>query len=276
MTEQQLLNMVEVPYTGHQPGLEPLVVIHGLFGSGDNWMSLARKWAQKRSVFLVDLPNHGGSPWTSSIRYEEMARLLDATLADRFPQGQEINLLGHSMGGKLAMTTALLADKLSAANGGAYAVTRLVVADIAPRRYPPGHEEIIAALQGLDLDRVENRGDADRLLSQQLPDKMLRAFLLKNLSRHEDASFGWKLNIDLIAEQYDEVLAWDAEGSSAVSTLFLKGGKSPYIQLPRDREVIWTLFPRTRLEVVQGAGHWLHAEKPDEVVSLVEDFLGAD
>jgi esterase len=252
-----------------------LVIVHGLFGSGDNWLSLARKWSSQRPVALVDLPNHGASPWTGNARYEEMALLLDATAARISAEvgGRPLAMLGHSMGGKLVMALALKAPDLPAFSLGAYSLDCIIVADIAPRSYEPAHHAYFDAMNDLPLERLESRGDADRHMAQSVPDKALRAFLIKNLARDEDGNFSWKLNLPVLISDYSHILGWDIGGSSDVPALFLKGADSPYVEARRDGDRISALFPYARIETVEAAGHWLHAERPGEVLRLVADFL---
>lgn len=271
---------------GEAPRESPLVIIHGLFGSGDNWMSPARKLADRRAVYMMDLPNHGRSPWTDSAAYRDAARLVDATLMDiagSFPGDFSVagdadarpafSLLGHSMGGKTVMALALLQNELSGASGGGYRLDRAVVADIAPRRYDGGHEPIFEAMSGLSLDDVQTRGEVDEMLAARLPDRALRAFLLKNLMRNDDGGFSWKLNLPLLISDYEEILTWNLDGRSTVPVLFIKGGNSDYIDPERDMGKIRDLFPRAVVETVAGTGHWLHAEKPGEVLQILKNFL---
>jgi esterase len=255
-----------------------LVIVHGLFGSGDNWMSLGRTLARHRPVALVDLPNHGASPWTDSARYADMALHLDLTLEDiaRTCGRRRLALLGHSMGGKLAMQLALMNSRRSADQGsanGAYELSSLIVADIAPKAYPPGHTEYFETMSDLPLNELQTRGDADRMMASRIPEKLLRAFLLKNLAKDENGNFRWKLNLPLLISDYPHILGWDGEGLSSIPALFLRGERSDYVSLPRDGDVIRSLFPSARIETIGGAGHWLHAEQPESVIRAIQGFL---
>ncbi len=275
MTESAVLNYLHISSPGEN-SRPALIFVHGLFGSGDNWMTLGRKLADKRQVFLIDLPNHGDSPWTNSADYHRAAQLLDATLAQiasAHPEIPAFSLLGHSMGGKLVMTTALISGSLPECASGTYRIDRIVVADIAPREYSPAHHEIFAAMAALPLGEIASRSDADRHLAQRLPDAYLRAFLLKNLRRDEAGDFRWKLNLDVLISDYSHILGWDADGQWTNPVLFLKGEKSDYIDSERDGDAINTLFPESRIETISGAGHWLHAEKPAEVLSALRSFI---
>lgn len=260
-------------------GLPPLVIVHGLFGSGDNWMKLARRFAGQRRVFLVDLPNHGRSKWTERADYHANARELAATLErireQEFADDEEFDgflLLGHSMGGKAAMVLALgLWGDLEPPGDVTNLLSGIVVADIAPVEYPRSHDRIFKALKSLPLEKLTSRQDADRELKQSLPSGVLRAFLLKNLYRDDRNLFSWKLNLDVLHRDYPEILGFpDTESRvSTLPALFLRGSESDYIVPEEHRSIIWKLFPRARMVEISGAGHWLHAEQPEKVYNIV-------
>jgi pimeloyl-ACP methyl ester carboxylesterase len=239
-----------------------LVILHGLFGSLDNWQSLGKRFAERRTVYLVDQRNHGKSPHVPGLDYPAMAD----DLAGFFEaQGiRQASVLGHSMGGKTAMRFALdHPDKMEA----------LVVADMAPKVYPAGHDIILAALQSLDPEELESRHEAERILSDSITDQGIRLFLLKNLTRNGKEGFRWKMNLPEIVKHYPRILeGLSGEDSFDGPTLFIRGSKSRYVE-DSDWPQIHERFPEARLDTVADAGHWLHAEQPDAFFEQVEAFL---
>ncbi len=244
---------------------EPLLILHGLFGTLDNWQTMARQYAQTHQVYLIDMRNHGRSPHTDDFSYQ----LMSDDLAEFIDQQNltSAQVLGHSMGGKAAMNLALEHPTK---------VSKLLIADIAPKAYPPHHEEIIAGFRSIDLATLESRQDADDQLAQRIPDLGTRLFLLKNLYRKEDNSYGLRLNIDAIENNLENVLSnITSETPFNKPTLFIRGGQSRYIKPEQDMEQIKTLFPQAQLETIEDTGHWLHAEKPDEFFRISMQFLQA-
>ena len=245
---------------------QPLLILHGLFGTLDNWATLAKRLAEHYNVFLVDLRNHGRSPHDEEHNYEVMAddvlRLVDE-LGIPTPA-----IMGHSMGGKVAMKYALKYPTR---------LTKLIVVDIAPKAYPPHHDDIIEALQSVDLSKATSRNEIDEQLAKSIPESDVRLFLMKNLYRKEDNTFGWRMNLEAIRNNYDHI----AEGISAdipfkKHALFIKGGKSGYIKQEDIYGCIEHLFTMVEVETIPQAGHWVHAEAPDEVYDLVARFLQID
>jgi len=242
-----------------------LVILHGLFGAGRNWGAIARKLAERFNIYLVDLPNHGESPWVESLTYEAMADAVAGFLHTRGIYG-DVCVLGHSMGGKTAMTLALSDPD---------AMQRLIVADIAPVPYR-GHAnaEIIDALSALPLDRLKSRAEIDAALAPSIPDAMLRSYLLANL-RREGEGFSWRINLAGLKASLPALLDFPrfSEGTTFFApTLVIEGGRSDYIRA-EDRPVMRALFPRVRFETVPDAGHWVHADAPDVVSSLIANFM---
>ncbi len=241
----------------------PLIILHGLFGMLDNWHNLARRFSEKYHVFLLDLRNHGQSPHSDSINYPVMADDLW-----EFMNSQGLSsayILGHSMGGKVAMEFALkYPDKCR----------KLVVVDIAPVAYKPGHDEIFKALFGLEIDNPEKtRKELDEDMTRWVPEFGVRQFLLKSLERKEEGGYRWKFNLEAIHRHYDRIIEGIKIGRQYPGeALFIRGSESPYI---RDRNLpdIEALFPRYRLITVAGSGHWVHAEKPEELIHAVDEFL---
>lgn len=243
---------------------QPLLILHGLFGSSDNWLSVAKELANEYKVYLPDLRNHGDSPHSDEFTYAAMAQdLLE------FVQEHEIKepvVIGHSMGGKTAMQFAVSQPRL---------LSKLVVVDIAPRHYPPHHQEILAGFHSIDVRNIKSRKEADEALQQHIKELGVRQFLLKNLERSPEGGYEWKINLPVIAEKIENVgEALDAESSFDKPTLFVKGSRSAYIQ-EQDEELIYKIFPNATIQTIKGAGHWLHAEKPAAFVNLLKAFLQA-
>jgi esterase len=240
---------------------EPLVVLHGLFGSGANWLGVAAQLAESFHVFLLDLRNHGQSPHAAEIDYPLMAGDVREFMA-----GERLDaamLLGHSMGGKVAMRVALDEPAM---------VKKLVVADIAPRAYARAHDPIFAALLALDPRAFEGRRHIEEALERQIPSPAMRRFLLKNLGRDEGGRFFWKMDLRGLYENYDRLCqAVPGAAPFAGPALFLRGGKSNYITAA-DETDIRRLFPAARIETIASAGHWVHTDAPDEFVRLVLCF----
>lgn len=240
----------------------PLIILHGLFGTSDNWMTVAKQLASWYKIYLPDLRNHGFSPWSEEWNYDVMSRdLLD------FVQKHQIVdpvVVGHSMGGKVAM---LFACRYYPAK-----LSKLVVVDIAPRYYPPHHGNILDAFKSLDLKNIQSRKDAEDQLSAYIPAWDTRQFLLKNLHRDAQQKFEWKMNLEVIEKNIETVGEALAENLSFEGpTLFIRGGASDYIQ-DQDREQISYHFPQARLLTIKSAGHWVHAEKPAEMVEVLKTF----
>ncbi|MDE0174513.1 MAG: alpha/beta fold hydrolase [Defluviicoccus sp.] len=241
-----------------------LVVAHGLFGSARNWTSVARRLAERHTVHALDMRNHGASPWTDEMTYPAMAEdLLRYVGMHGLARPAAI---GHSMGGKAAMTAALLAPER---------IGRLVVVDIAPVRYRHGFSALADALAGLDLDGVDRRTDADERLADAVPDAALRGFLLQNLVLR-DGRYAWRLNLAAIAAARDTL--WDfpdllPSAAFRGPTLLIGGGASDYVR-PDHMPVVERYFPNAEYLRIPGAGHWVHAERPDAFLAAVADFLG--
>lgn len=255
--------------TGEGP---PLILLHGLFGSLDNLGGVARRLEDQWQIHALDERNHGASPHTDAMDYPSMA---DDVIAYMDTQGiDKASLLGHSMGGKVAMQVALKAPER---------VQKLIVADIAPVTYKPRHDAILEGLTGIDLAGVRSRQDADRLMAGFVDEPGVRQFLLKNLERipreqQEEGGpvFRWRLNLPVIDACYEN-LARAPEGDTPFTgpVLFLKGEESAYIQ-EKHRDDIQRLFPHAQLRIIQGTGHWLHAEKADSFAALCRRFLSTD
>lgn len=241
----------------------PLVIAHGLYGSGRNWGVIARRLADRRDVVAVDMRNHGESPRAAAQGYPEMAADL-AEVIDSL--GGRVDLLGHSMGGKAAMQLALTAGDR---------IRRLVVADIAPVAYGHDQSHHARAMRGLDLAGVTSRGEADRRLAAVVEDASLRAFFLQSLDLKAEGGPRWRLNLDVLEAEMPKIVGWPGtQGVFEGPALFLTGADSAYVK-PEHRDTIRALFPAARFAKIPGTGHWLHAEKPREFEETVRVFLTA-
>ena len=240
----------------------PLVILHGLFGSLDNWITLGKRFAEHYKVILVDQRNHGKSFHSQEFNYEVMSEDLEV-LIDHLGLENPI-LLGHSMGGKTVMQyTAFHPDK----------VDKLIVADIGPKYYPTHHDKIIAGLKNVPLSEQNKREDVDTYLSSYIYEVGIRTFLMKNLKRAPTGGFEWKMDLKSISENIEEVgKPLDYYLPIEVPTLFIRGGNSNYI-LEDDMLEIESIFPNIRLETVENAGHWLHAEQPEDFYQKLMLFM---
>jgi pimeloyl-ACP methyl ester carboxylesterase len=243
-----------------------VVFLHGLFGQGKNWTTVAKALATDSRVTLVDLPDHGRSPWSSRFSYAEMARAVaDLIRTDDDPP---VALVGHSMGGKVAMTLALRQPKL---------VDRLAVVDVSPVRYRrlSSFADYVAAMRALDLASLPDRAAADAALRPFVGDDMVRGFLLQNL-RRDPAGGGWRwqLNLELLGNHLEELADWPDAAAPPYPgpVLWVAGDRSDYVT-PAYVEAMRALFPRAQLVRVKNAGHWVHAERPDVFVAALRRFL---
>ena len=240
----------------------PIVLLHGLFGSGDNLRVLARGLETHCRVLLPDLPNHGSSPHISSSTHEAMADAVEEFIHDQSLSNPI--LAGHSIGGKLAMLIALRRPER---------VPALISIDIAPRRYEASHREIMTAMRELPLGAIGGRRDADQVLEEALPNAAVRAFFLKNLVR-DGEHYRWRLNLDAIAADYDALLGWEPPGRTYDGpALFVGGEHSRYLQEERDTNTIRRQFPAAQIRMIPEAGHWLHVDKPEQLLTIMNRFL---
>ena len=241
----------------------PLIIAHGLFGSARNWGVIARRLADTRDVFAVDMRNHGASLHSPAHSYPDLAADLAQVIAHI---GAPVDLLGHSMGGKASMQLALTNGAL---------LRRLIVADIAPVAYSHDQTRHIDAMQSIDLASISTRAQADALLAPRVTDPALRAFFLQSLDLRTSPAL-WRLNLSALRDQMEFIIGWpETEGQFTGPTLFLTGANSHYVQ-PEHRPKIQAQFPKARFAKLADAGHWLHAEKPREFEETVRAFLNAD
>lgn len=241
----------------------PLIILHGLFGSSENWQTLSRRFAQCYRVYAIDQRNHGRSPHSAIMNYQVMAEDLH-----QFMHYREISsayAIGHSMGGKTAMQFALTHPRH---------VDKLVIVDIAPRAYPGRRDEELEAMLALDPAKYPRRKDAEEALAPRVPNLSVRQFLLKNLGRDATGTFHWRIGLNEIKGQEDAITgAVTAEREFEKPALFVRGERSRYIS-KQDEADIRRLFPFARFVTVPGVGHWVHAEARRQFARLVLAFLG--
>ena len=241
----------------------PLLILHGLFGSSENWQTLSKVFPKCYRVFAVDQRNHGHSPHSPIMGYAVMAKDIH-----EFMQAHRLssaNVLGHSMGGKVAMQFALTWPEQ---------VAKLVIVDIAPRASAPQLEYIFQALLSLDLRAFRTRKEIDRALAQRIPGDSLRAFLLKNLTRDGAGQFKWGIDLPALHDNYAEInRGIDARTKFEKPVLFIRGERSDYVT-GRDAGMIRELFPYSKIVTVPGVGHWVHAEARHRFARIVVAFLG--
>ena len=257
--------------TGTGPNM---VILHGLYGSSDNWLTVCKLLENSFEIFIPDQRNHGKSPHSSEFDYDFLSEDII-----QFIQAKKLNkiiLIGHSMGGKVAMHLARKYPEV---------ISHLILVDIAPKNYFPDeskesflHIGILEALQKLYLPSLKSRDEADSLLSVDLPDKKLRSFLLKNLKRTSNGNYSWLLNIEAIQKNFSEISEgfrfsdWENIEISGFPVLFVKGEKSNYIE-KTDIPLIKKIFPAAEIIEIPKTGHWLHAENSEEFASIVKKFV---
>ena len=242
--------------------LPPLIILHGLLGSSDNWHSFGKIFSKHFHTFVLDARNHGRSPHSDVFNYHAMSE--DVVEFVRQKNLPSVSLLGHSMGGKTAALVSLLHPER---------IDKLIVVDIAPRSYQAHHDHVFDALTSLDLGMFEHRKDIDDVLSRKIQEVPLRQFLMKNLIRDDSGRFHWKMNLEVIEKNYaqiNEELPRDHQFDKP--TLFIRGENSDYIQM-KDLSLIYKLFPKAELATIKNAGHWVQVDAPKEFADTVLDFL---
>ncbi len=240
---------------------KPLVILHGLFGTSDNWQTHAKKLGEYYRVILVDQRNHGHSPWSEDFTYEHLADDLERLILhlgiDQF------TLIGHSMGGKTAMYySQKYPNRLE----------KMVVVDIGIKQYPMHHNEIIKGIKSIDLSTIESRSAAEQAMLPFVDSYGVRQFLLKNLYWIEKGKLAWRMNVDVLEREMEEILAPIPTIEVWTPTLFLRGAMSNYI-LDEDWDAIEEIFPDATLETIENAGHWVHSEQPEEFIEKVLGFI---
>lgn len=240
---------------------EPLIILHGLFGSLDNWHTLARRWSQNFTVFTLDQRNHGSSPHESSMTFDELSQ----DMCDFMNRHgiDSAHFLGHSMGGKVAMNFA--AHKPGRVN-------TLIVLDIGLGETIGRHKSILKVLRKLDPEEYESRQGLESDMEHLVPSARIRQFLLKNVLRRVDGSLGWKFNREVLLDCYPSIAAaLNLDEPFMGPTYFIRGSESPYMEEELSPEML-QFFPLAQLTTIDGAGHWLHAEDPDTIYQLVTEF----
>ncbi len=246
---------------------QPIIILHGIFGISDNWVTLGKRLAKKFSVYIPDLRNHGQSPHSPTFNYIAMADDLHEFIEEH--ELEKPIIIGHSMGGKVAMTFVLEHPEM---------VEKLVVVDISPRKYPGRnvHFDMINAMMAVNFETVSTRDEVETLLEQSIPNRRIRLFIMKNLYRKTRHTFDWRLNLPAISSNMDCVFdGIESNAKYTGPTLFIKGGKSDYIN-QEDLPLISLNFPNARVQTIASASHWVHADAPDELCRLLSIFLGKE
>lgn len=242
---------------------KPFIILHGLFGQSDNWNTLARQFGDEGfEVYSIDLRNHGQSPhsndWNYKVMSDDVLELInDLNLRD-------IVLLGHSMGGKVAMEFALQHQEF---------LNKLIVVDIAPKYYAPHHESILKALNAVDFKISKSRKEVENTLSQYITDLGTKQFLLKNIYWKENGELDWRFNLKVITDKIETVGQESSENDTcSIPTLFIRGDNSQYIK-DEDLNLIQRIFPSSTLKTIRKSGHWVHAEQPTAFFEAVREFI---
>ena len=258
-------NILHSKIYGKEKSGTPLLVFHGLFGMLDNWGSFGKEMGEFFPVHLIDLRNHGKSFHSPEMSHDDLAH--DILHYMEFHGLEKVNLLGHSLGGKAVMQFAIkYPPKLE----------KLIVVDISLKAYPPHHQGIIKALQSVNFENIETRGEVEDILSQYIPEKSVVYFLAKNLYWIEDKKLAWRFNLNTLADKYSEFVSNAIKyGVFTGETLFISGAKSDYI-LPQDEFQIKQQFPNSKIVKIANAGHWVQAENPTGFNEAVKDFLNVN
>ena len=255
----------------------PLIIVHGLYGASDNWVTIAKELAKYFEVYIIDQRNHGRSPHSDNHNYDLMKKDLLEFMEDRYIE--KAVLLGHSMGGKAVMYFAIENPEM---------VSSLIVIDIAPKSYNNfekshnstiNHNQIVNAMLSVDFSKIKTREDAGNKLGEKIKSNRVRKFLLKNLHRNKDNTFNWSLNLKaiskdlpLILEGLDEKKVAGGKEVTGFPILFIKGALSNYI-LDEDLPKIRSVFPYADFQTIEDAGHWIHAEKPETLTQIITEFV---
>lgn len=242
----------------------PLIILHGFLGSLDNWQVMSNRLARDYKVYSVDLRNHGRSPHSEVMNYPVMAQDVHDLIAEQALAAPSV--LGHSMGGKVAMQLA-----------GQYSndIERLIVVDIAPKSYPPAHRPTLQAMHNLNLRAYKSFGEVGAALAAAIPDPAVRQFIVKNLCRDAAGNFQWRLGLDQIIQNYGALTeAILVEKPFTKPAYFVRGGLSDFVR-DNDMESIRIVFPRSEFETIPNAGHWVHIDAADAFYLAVKNFLSA-
>jgi esterase len=241
---------------------QPVIILHGLMGSSDNWLTVSKPLAEQYKIYLVDQRNHGRSPWDNTMNYEVMANDLWTFITQH--QIEKPVIIGHSMGGKVAMKFATEHPDL---------IAKLIVVDIAPRYYPPHHQDVLKGLHAITLANLQNRTEADQILATAIDSADVRQFLLKNLYRNEENQFAWRINLAVIDQQIDQI------GEALLEhvrfdkpSLFIAGALSDYITAA-DKAMITSIFTNSKIVTIDNANHWVQATQPAAFLAEVTAFI---
>lgn len=243
---------------------EPMIILHGLFGSSDNWLTQAKIFADHYKVYSLDLRNHGQSPHSDAFDYKSMVGDLKEFIEEKGISNPVV--IGHSMGGKTAMNFAIAHPDV---------LGKLIVVDISPRFYNLEHYTIVEGLNAIPVESLSSRNEADEILSQKVPEPDVRQFLLKNLQRKSSGGFSWKINLPVISEKLSNIGEdLQYEGTFEKPVLFIRGARSKYVT-DADQPRIKTIFPTAEIQTLD-TGHWVQAEKPQEFAETVMSWLSAN
>lgn len=244
-------------------GETSLIILHGLFGSSDNWQTLGKQFAEDFTVYLVDQRNHGRSENSEDFSYDLMAQ----DLAE-FIQDEKIDnyvVLGHSMGGKTAIQ---FANKYADEE-----LKKLIIVDIGIKKYPMHHDKILEGLMAINPSKLKSRKEADEIMHEYVPEFMVKQFLLKNLYRRKgEPGYAWRINVPVLNREIWNIIDELEVDQVNTNTLFIRGGQSNYI-LDQDIDELLNKFPNGSVETIQESGHWIHAEAPEKFYQLVKDFI---
>lgn len=240
---------------------KPLIILHGLFGSSDNWQTHAKRFSDYFQVILVDQRNHGHTEWSDEFNYDLLAEDLHELITDLGLE--KVHLLGHSMGGKTVMRYAQLYPET---------IEKLIVVDMGLKQYPPHHQQILAGIHALNRTSMDSRSKAEEILAPFVPESGTRLFLLKNLYWIEKGKLAWRMNVTVLENEMDQILKAIPEQEVFVQTLFIRGAASNYIP-DEDISAIENQFPDSSFATIENAGHWVHAEQPEEFMNTVLEFL---
>lgn len=240
---------------------KPIIIIHGLFGSSDNWLTISKRLSEHYKIYLPDIRNHGLSPHSDDHNYQLMVNDIVEFINEH--KIDKPVIIGHSMGGKIAMKLAIDYPDL---------IDKIIIVDIAPKMYQHEHKDYIETLLSINLNNVKSRDEVEKRLIDKIPDRGVRLFLLKNLYRKDDMSFGWRINLESIYRNIREIEGYTTDSTSNIKALFLQGELSKYIK-DSDYSLIKSVFPNSEIIKIENAGHWLHAEKPTEVYDAMANFL---
>jgi esterase len=242
---------------------QTIIILHGLFGMSDNWLTISKTFAENNIVYLLDLRNHGASPRSDDFSYQLIANDLEEFINDHTIV--KPILMGHSMGGKVVMQFAIDHTDL---------FDKMIVVDIAPKFYPVHHTGILQGLTAIDLKVLSSRTEANEILKRFEESEGVRQFLLKNLFRNADLGhFDWRINVPVLTREISNIGEEISSNRQVINdSLFINGSESSYI-MPEDHKDILKLFPNSKFETIVGAGHWVQADKPVEFVEVVKKFI---